>query len=42
MANDTDLELRDLTVEVAGGQALPQELDAVHPIVGNTAPRTVF
>jgi hypothetical protein len=24
MANDPDLELRDLTVEVSGGQALPQ------------------
>jgi hypothetical protein len=30
MANDTDLELGDLTVEVPRGQALPQQLDAVH------------
>ena len=30
MANDTDLELGDLTVEVACGQALTQQLDAVH------------
>lgn len=27
---DPDLELCDLTVEVSGGQALPQQLDAVH------------
>ena len=33
---DTDLEHGDLTVEIPGGQALPQELDAVHPIVGQT------
>ena len=30
MANDAQLERRDLTVEVACGQSLPQELDAVH------------
>ena len=30
MANDTDLELGHLTVEVARGQALTQQLDAVH------------
>jgi hypothetical protein len=30
MANDTNLDLCDLTVEVARGQALPQQLDAVH------------
>ena len=29
-AMDTDLELCDLTVEVAGGEALAQQLDAVH------------
>ena len=27
---DADLELGDLTVEVPGGQALTQQLDAVH------------
>jgi hypothetical protein len=36
------LELRNLTIEVPGGQALTQQLDAVHPIVGKTVPRTVF
>jgi hypothetical protein len=29
-ANDTDLELGDLTVERARGEALAQELDAIH------------
>jgi hypothetical protein len=33
---DTNLELCGLTVEAACGKALPQELDAVHPIVGKT------
>ena len=27
---NADLELCDLTVEVSGGQALPQQLEAVH------------
>ena len=30
MANDTDLELGDLTVELARGEALAQEFDAMH------------
>ena len=30
MANDTELELGDLTVDLARGEALAQELDAVH------------
>ena len=30
MANDTDLELGDLTVELARGAALAETLDAMH------------
>ena len=41
-ANDTDLELGDLTVEVARHEALTQQFDTVHPIAGKTVPRTVF
>jgi len=37
-----DLELRDLTVEVPRHEALAQQFDAVHPIVGKTVHRTVF
>lgn len=39
---DADLKRRDLTTEVAGGLALTQQPCAVHPIVGETVPRTVF
>jgi hypothetical protein len=41
-ANDTDLELGNLTIKVPRGPALPQQLDTVHPIVGKTIPRIVF
>ena len=41
-ANDSDLELGDLTVEVARHEALTQQFDTVHPIAGKTVPRTGF
>ena len=41
-ANDTDLELGDLTVKVARHEALTQQFDTVHPIAGKTVPRTGF
>ena len=41
-ANDTDMELGDLTVEVPRAQALAQQFHTMHPIVGKTIPRIVF
>jgi len=39
---NTGLELSDLAVEVPRHEALAQQFDAVHPIVGKTIPRIVF
>ena len=47
-ANDTDMELGNLTVEVPRAQALARQFRfadlrfTLHPIVGKTIPRTVF
>ena len=42
MANDADLDLGDLPIEVPGHEPLAQQFHAVHPIVGKTIPRIVF
>ena len=39
---NTDLERRDLTVKVAGREALPQWRHMMHPVAGKTVRRTVF